>query len=79
MKMKYPIHYTIFCFHLNSMLDRNFSIPINVVKEKIDDGSIFNWLQEKYGLDMDMSLHKDQELSITAILGQPKRRIWGQV
>lgn len=45
------------------MLDRGITLPIDDVKEKINDGTIFERLENKFGLDMDMSLHTNANRS----------------
>jgi hypothetical protein len=45
------------------MLDRGICLPSEDVRQRINDGTLFDWLQGKFGLDMDISLHTEENLS----------------
>lgn len=61
----HPIpRYTFLAFQFNLLLDQGETLPIEDVQEKIEDGSLFDWLEERYGKEphfLDLSPYEDQE------------------
>jgi len=49
--------YTITAFQLNSALDSGAydDIDVSTMKKHLDDGSVFDFLEKRMGLDMDLS------------------------
>src|SRR5215467_1584553 len=48
--------YTVLAFGLNALLDRGESVPVEVVKTHIRDGTLFRWLGDRCGADLNVSL-----------------------
>jgi hypothetical protein len=61
----HPIpRYTFLAFQFNMLLDQGHVVSIEDVQEKIEDGSLFSWLEDRYGKEphfLDLSLYDAQE------------------
>jgi hypothetical protein len=62
---KHPIpRYTFLAFQFNMLLDQGETLPIEEVQEKIEDRSLFEWLESRYGKEphyLDLSPYEAQE------------------
>ncbi len=55
---------TFLAFQFNMLLDQGETLPIEEVQEKIEDGSLFGWLEDRYAKEpcfLDLSLYEAQE------------------
>jgi hypothetical protein len=63
--MKYPTpRYSFLAFQLNGLLDQGQSIPIDEAHDRIHDGSLIDWLADRYGGEphyFDVSLYDAEE------------------
>jgi len=61
----HPIpRYTFLAFQFNMLLDQGEVIPIEEVQERIMDGSLLDWLDDRYGKEphyLDLSSYENQE------------------
>lgn len=65
----HPIpRYTFLAFQFNMLLDQGEAIPVEVAHERIADGSLLDWLDDRYGKEphyLDLSLYdKDERRTI---------------
>jgi len=62
---RHPIpRYTFLAFQFNLLLDQGETLPVEEVQEKIEGGTLFGWLEDRYGREphfLDLSLYEDQE------------------
>ena len=60
--MKHPITFTFLGFHFNSLVDSGEFIELTEMREKLSQGNLFKWLEEKYGHRVDVSLFTNEEI-----------------
>lgn len=62
---RHPVpRYTFLAFQFNMLLDQGETLPIEEVQAKIEDGSLFGWLEDRYGKEphfLDLSLYDVKE------------------
>lgn len=62
---RHPIpRYTFLAFQFNMLLDQGEILSIEEVQEKVEDGSLFGWLEDRYGKEphfLDLSPYDAQE------------------
>lgn len=59
--MRIPIRYTFLGFYLNMLLDRQKTLSVSETKKHIDDGSLFDWLKDLFGDEIDLSLYQQED------------------
>jgi hypothetical protein len=65
--MKSELRYTYLAFELTNLLDDGLVVDIDEVRQRLDDGTVLDWLQEQFGGDphnFDPSLYSDEERRI---------------
>jgi len=66
--MNETFKFTHLGFLLNALLDRGSALDIDDTRKHIDDGSLFNWLTETFGNDIDLSLYRpDDEATVLGL------------
>lgn len=60
--MKYPVKFTYLGFILNSIIDNGGFIDLDIVKNEIENRTIFNYLRRSFGEELDVSLYTDEEI-----------------
>ncbi len=55
------LKFTFLSFSLNSLLDQKKFVDIKEIEDHIEDGSIFVFLKEKFGDEVDLSLYGEEE------------------
>jgi hypothetical protein len=79
---------TFLILNLNSLVDRDLhkGVSLEEAKQHIECGDVLGWLEEKYGVDMDLSIYRDRPSAkeitegLRQILGGysgRERRKWG--
>lgn len=68
--MKPTTHFTFLAFYLNSLLDDKRVLDIRETKNRINDGTLFDWLKNKFGNDIDFSLYTDDDKKVLIELFQ---------
>ncbi len=61
--MTRSINYTFFAFQINSLLDNDQKLSHGDTYDHINDGTLFVWLKELYGSQIDLSLYKEEDFS----------------
>jgi hypothetical protein len=63
--MRYPTpRYSFLAFELNALLDRGLSIHVEETHKRIADGTLFDWLEERFRPEpnyLDLSLYEGPE------------------
>ncbi|WP_203293515.1 hypothetical protein [Luteirhabdus pelagi] len=62
--MKHPTKFTFLGFLFNSLVDSGEEIKVEIVHQKLRDKKLFEWLSEKYGNRLDLSLYTKSELEL---------------
>jgi len=63
--MNETLKFTHLGFLLNALLDCGSALDIDDTRKHIGDGSLFNWLTETFGNDIDLSLYRpDDEATV---------------
>lgn len=60
--MKYPVKYSYLGFYLNSIVDNGGFVELEIMKSKIDNKIVFQYLKEKFGDKLDISLYTKEEI-----------------
>ena len=60
--MKYPSKYSFLAFFLNSIVDNGGFIELEVIKSEINKKTVFKYLKEKFGDEIDISLYTEEEI-----------------
>lgn len=63
MKHRHPVGYTFLGFHFNSLVDNGKSLDLRETHQQIRDRNLFNWLSEKFGDEIDLSLYSEDDLN----------------
>jgi hypothetical protein len=56
--------YTFLGFELNHLLDQGLSVDIDETRERLDQGTVFEWLEEQFAQEpyyLDLSLYEQEE------------------
>ena len=61
--MRHPVQFTFLGFFLNSLVDDGKFLDLQETHERIRDRSIFDWLKEKFGEDIDISIYSKEDLN----------------
>jgi hypothetical protein len=68
--MNETLRFTSLGFHLNALLDRGKALDIDDTRKHVSDGSLFGWLKESFGDDLDLSLYRpDDEAVVLELFG----------
>jgi hypothetical protein len=79
---------TFLILNLNSLVDRDLhkGVSLDEAKQHIERGDVLDWLEKKFGVDMDLSIYRDRPSAheitegLRQILGGNngrERRKWG--
>jgi hypothetical protein len=67
--MRHPVpRYSILASHFNELVDQGHSMPIDEVKRRIEDRSLFDRLEELYAGDPGFDLSRYEPAELRAIL-----------
>lgn len=66
--MKYPVKYSYLGFYLNSIVDNGGFVELDIMKSKIDNKIVFQYLKEKFGDELDISLYTRKKLKKLKII-----------
>lgn len=59
--MNATLRYTQLGFALTALLDRNEAADCSETGKHIEDGTLFAWLEERYGSGIDLSLYGEKD------------------
>ncbi len=62
--MRKITRFTFLSFYLNSLLDKKKLLNIDETKKNIEEGTIFNFLKNNFGDDIDLSLYRDEDKKV---------------
>ena len=62
MTMKHPVPFTYLGFYINSLIDSGASESITFIKTKIEDNSLFDYLNSKYTENFDTTIFSKIQL-----------------
>lgn len=55
--------YTFLGFQLNGLLDDGKTLDFDQTRKHVDDGSLFPWLKDEFGHNIDLSVYTPEELA----------------
>jgi hypothetical protein len=62
------LRYAVLGFAVNKLLDRGDVLDLEDTRDHIDAGSLFDWLKDKFGGDMERSMSIYQDADVAAVL-----------
>jgi hypothetical protein len=62
--MNETLRFTLLGFYLNALLDRGDALDIDDTHKHVSDGSLFGWLKENFGGDLDLSLYRPEDEAV---------------